>query len=168
MNSLPEIALIMEKMIERNKGELHDIEHFTHVWTYARTIGILEWLDELSQYILEVSAITHDIACPLCRIRYGSSAAKYQEVEGLTMVQDFLNELDMPEDIISRIKYIVGHHHTYSFIDGTDFQILVEADYIVNAMEKQYPEDNIRQFREKVMKTESGKRILASVFDLRC
>ena len=47
MNSLPEIALIMEKMIERNKGELHDIEHFTHVWTYARTIGILECLDEL-------------------------------------------------------------------------------------------------------------------------
>ena len=168
MNSLPEIALIMEKMIERDKGELHDIEHFTHVWTYARTIGILECLDELSQYILEVSAITHDIACPLCRIKYGSTAAKYQETEGFMMVADFLKELDMPEEIISRIKYLVGHHHTYSLIDGTDFQILVEADYIVNTMEKQYPEENIRRFMESVMKTRTGKKVLGSVFDLPC
>ena len=59
------ISQIMEKMIVFSEGNIHDIDHFVRVWTYAKTIGELEGLDANTQYILEVSAITHDIACPL-------------------------------------------------------------------------------------------------------
>lgn len=61
------ISEIMEKMIAFSKGNIHDINHFMCVWTYAKTIGELENLDQETQYILEVAAITHDIACPFCR-----------------------------------------------------------------------------------------------------
>ena len=56
------IAQIMEKMIAFSEGNIHDITHLSCVWTYAKTIGELEGLDAETQFILEVAAITHDIA----------------------------------------------------------------------------------------------------------
>ena len=58
------IAQIMEKMIAFSEGNIHDITHLSCVWTYAKTIGELEGVDAETQFILEVAAITHDIACP--------------------------------------------------------------------------------------------------------
>ena len=77
------IAQIMEKMIAFSEGNIHDITHLSCVWTYAKTIGELEGLDADTQFILEVAAITHDIACPLCRKKYGNTNGKYQEQEGV-------------------------------------------------------------------------------------
>ena len=67
------IAQIMEKMIAFSEGNIHDITHLSCVWTYAKTIGELEGLDADTQFVLEVAAITHDIACPLCRKKYGNT-----------------------------------------------------------------------------------------------
>ena len=69
------IAEILKKMITFSNGNIHDIDHLIKVWTYAKTIGELEGLDPETQFVLEVAAITHDIACPLCReksFRYGN------------------------------------------------------------------------------------------------
>ena len=76
------IAQIMEKMIAFSEGNIHDITHLSCMWTYAKTIGELEGLDADTQFILEVAAITHDIACPLCRKKYGNTNGKYQEQGG--------------------------------------------------------------------------------------
>ena len=65
-----------------------------------------------------------------------------------------LNELDAGK--IDRIAYLVGHHHTFTGIDGLDCQILIEADYIANASENGYSQGNIRNFMAKIMKTDSG------------
>ncbi|WP_242840102.1 hypothetical protein [Oribacterium sp. FC2011] len=61
------IAEILSNMIAYSNGNIHDIDHLIRVWTYAKTIGELECIDKDTQFILEVAAITHDIACPLCR-----------------------------------------------------------------------------------------------------
>lgn len=71
------IAQIMQKMIGISDGNIHDIDHFIRVWTFAKTIGELEKLDEETQYILEVAAVTYDIACPLCREKYGNTNGKH-------------------------------------------------------------------------------------------
>lgn len=34
--------------------------------------------------------------------------------------------------VAERVSYLVGHHHTYDHIDGMDYQILVEVDFLVN------------------------------------
>ena len=160
------ISEIMEKMIAFSKGNIHDINHFMCVWTYAKTIGELENLDQETQYILEVAAITHDIACPFCREKYGNTNGKYQEKEGMPIVKEFLADTGMSEAQIERVAYLVGHHHTLKDIEGIDYQILIEADYIVNAYESEYRKENIENFIEKVMKTDSGKRITREVFCL--
>ena len=73
------IAEMMQEMIAYSEGNIHDIDHFIRVWTYAKTIGEMEGLDEKTQFVLEAAAITHDIACPLCREKYGNTNGKHQE-----------------------------------------------------------------------------------------
>lgn len=159
-------AILMKKMIAFSGGNLHDLTHLIQVWTYAKTIGELEHLDEETQYILEAAAITHDIACPLCREKYGSADGKRQEEEGPKLVRDFLRDTDMTAAQIDRVSFLVGHHHTLNPIEGPDHQILIEADYIVNAAEKGYSKQNIERFIHENMKTANGKAIAKSVFCL--
>ena len=106
------IAEIMARMIDFSEGNIHDIDHLIRVWTYAKTIGELEGLDADTQYILEVAAITHDIACPLCREKYGNTNGKHQETEGAVMVRDFLRDTGLTERQVERVAFLVGliHH----------------------------------------------------------
>ena len=160
------VSQVMEKMIAFSDGNIHDIDHLIRVWTYAKTIGDLEGLDADTQYVLEVAAITHDIACPLCRRKYGNTNGKHQEEEGARMVRAFLSDCGMSTGQVNRVAYLVGHHHTFRGIDGIDYQILIEADYIANAAENGYSKENVTNFINKIMKTESGKRIARAVFCL--
>lgn len=160
------IAEIMKKMIEYSEGNLHDINHFIKVWSYARTIGELEGLDRQTQFILEVAAITHDIACPLCRKKYGNTNGKYQEKEGMILVTDFLKDTGMSEEQIERVAYLVGHHHTVLDIKGWDYQILIEADYIVNADESKYTLPNIKEFTNNISKSATGISLLKQIYGI--
>ena len=157
------ISQIMEKMIAFSNGNLHDMNHLMCVWTYAKTIGELEGLDPETQFVLEVAAITHDIACPLCREKYGNANGKYQEIEGAPLVTEFLSDTGMTTEQISRVAYLVGHHHTLTDIKGMDYQILIEADYIVNASENGYSKENVENFVEKIVKTQSGRELTRAV-----
>ena len=80
------------------------------------------------------------------------------------LVREFLSDSGMTDVQISRVSFLVGHHHTFTDVDNADYQILVEADYIANASENGYSEENIRSFMQKMMKTQSGKKLLQSVF----
>ena len=151
-------------MIRFSKGSLHDINHLIAVWTYAKTIGELEKLDPETQFILEVAAITHDIACPVIRDEAGHTDHKLQETMGAPMVREFLADTGMAAEQIERVSYLVGHHHTVDAIDGPDYQILIEADFIVNACEKGWGGEKMKHLQNTVMKTAVGKRIAGAVF----
>ena len=160
------VSQILEKMISFSEGNIHDMDHLIRVWSYAKTIGELECLPAETQFILEVAAITHDIACPLCREKYGSTNGKLQEKEGAGMVKEFLSDSGMSETQIERVSYLVGHHHTFSDIHGMDHQVLIEADYIANASENGYGRKSIEHFTDRIAKTEAGKRLIKEVFRL--
>ena len=158
------VSSATEKMIAFSNGNIHDIDHFIKVWAYAKTIGELEHLDAETQYILELAAITHDIACPLCREKYGSTNGKYQEAEGAPRVRGFFQNTDLTAAQIDRIAYLVGHHHTFTDVNGMDYQILLEADYIVNAAENRYSKEKIEHFISETAKTEHGIKLIREVF----
>ena len=160
------IAQIMEKMIDFSAGNRHDIAHFVRVWADAKTIGELEGLDPRTQFILETAALTHDIACPLCRKKYGHADGKLQEIEGDPLVRSFLAGAGLDESILNRVAFLVGHHHTLSGIDSPDWQILVEADAIVNASENGLSAEQVLALMDRTMKTASGKRLCREIFAL--
>lgn len=158
------ISRILVKMIDYSAGNRKDINHLMKVHSHARIIGKGEGLSEELQKITEIAAIVHDIACPLCRIKYGNTNGKYQEAEGPALTESFLADTGLTREEIARIAYLVGHHHTYEGVDGLDYQILLEADYLVNADESGYSRENILHMRDTVFQTKTGTALLESIY----
>ena len=162
------IATAIEKMIDFYKGNVHDIDHFLKVWAFAKTIGEAEGLDSETQELLEITAVVHDIACPLCREKYGNASGKHQEEESAPLVDAFLGELSVGTLDVERIKWLVTHHHTYTNVSGMDYQILLEADYLVNASEGGYSKEAIENFCKEIFRTATGIRLLKSIYLGKC
>ncbi|WNV57127.1 phosphohydrolase [Oscillospiraceae bacterium NTUH-002-81] len=158
------ISRILVKMIDYSAGNRKDINHLMKVHSYARIIGKGEGLSEELQKITEIAAIVHDIACPLCRNKYGNTNGKYQEAEGPALTESFLADTGLTREEIARIAYLVGHHHTYEGVEGLDYQILLEADYLVNADESGYSRENILHMRDTVFQTKTGTALLESIY----
>ena len=47
-----------------------------------------------------------------------------------------------------------------------DHQILLEADYLVNADESSYPKEALYQAKDALFVTESGRKLLTSIYQL--
>ncbi len=166
INYQKSIMEIYEAMLKYYSGDPMRIQHFTKVHAYARIIAVEENLSEKDLYIIEVTALVHDIGIKKAEEKYHSSMGKYQELEGPAEVLKLLDNFKLCADIKDRIAYIVGHHHSYDCIDGIDFQILVEADFLVNIYEDKIQDKAVYSVREKIFKTSSGIRLLNTMYNL--
>lgn len=158
------VASAIEKMIAFYQGNLHDINHFLKVWAFAKTIGEQEGLDDQTQLTLELAAVVHDIACPLCRQKYGSTNGKYQELESPPLIEQFFAGLPVERQRVERISWLAAHHHTYTNVEGLDYQILLEADFLVNADENGVSRPAIESMRQSVFRTAAGIRLLDGMY----
>lgn len=148
------------------EGDVKRIQHFTKVYSYAALIGRLEGLNETEQFTLETAAIVHDIGIKNAEKKYGACNGKLQEKEGPPVAEKMLKSLGFDEEIISRVCFLVGNHHTYKNIDGIDFQILAEADLIVNFCEENTDKISIKNALESVFKTPGGISLCKAIFKL--
>lgn len=159
-----DISEVIVKMVGISAGNLHDIDHFLKVYAYARTIAEREGLSAEERRRAEIAAVIHDIACPLCREKYGNTEGKRQETEGAVLARDFLKDTDLPAETVERVVFLVGHHHTPQEVDGMDYQVLLEADFLVNAGESGYSKASIRHALERIFRTETGKKLLQEIY----
>lgn len=157
---------IMKRMIDISEGNLHDIAHFIKVHSFARLIGRCEGISDEKQFLVEASALIHDIACPLCREKYGHTAGRLQEKESAALIKSFFKVNDISPEKLERLVYIVSHHHSPEKVDDIDFQILIEADFLVNADEGDYTPESIRQTGESFFRTNTGKHLLKTIYQL--
>lgn len=93
------VAEVVKKMVEYSKGDLHDINHFMKVYAYAKTIAEGENLSPEQQKLVEVTAVVHDISCPLCRVKYGNANGKHQEEESAALIEEFFRRFRSAERI---------------------------------------------------------------------
>ena len=133
--SRKQLEELCECMIEYNEGDPKRIQHFIKVHSFAAMIGQKENLDETTQFILEATAYTHDIGIEPAEEKYGRCDGKLQEQEGPIVAQKMLSEVGIENYMIERICYLIGNHHTYDHVEGMDYQILIEADFLVNMLE---------------------------------
>ena len=152
------------EMIRFYQGDPKHIQHFVKVHSFSRLIGQAEGLDEEQMYILEAAALVHDIGIKIGMEKYARSDGKTQEQEGPAAAREMMTRLGFRENVIKRVEYLVGHHHTYKDIDGLDYQVLVEADFLVNYFEDGLGKEHIRKSAEKIFKTETGKKIVKEMF----
>ena len=142
-----------------------NIHHLMAVHGYSRLIAQMENVDGHTLMITELAAYLHDIGVKVSKEKYGNSQPKHQEAEGPAIARNLLASLGLSAEDVERICFIIAHHHTYKAIDGIDFQILVEADYIVNLMEGYCKCESIPEMKENVFKTETGKYLLEQMFE---
>lgn len=153
-------------MIELYKGDAKRIQHFCKVHSYAKLIAETENVDGRTLFIIETAALTHDIGIHTCEKKYGNCGGKLQEKEGPAIAEELLAKLGFEDDISERVQYLIAHHHTYNNIDAIDYQILVEADFLVNIMEDSLTKEAALRAYNKIFKTECGKKICREMFGL--
>ena len=152
---------VIHEMILFDRGDARRIQHFLKVYQFAALIGKLEGLSPEQQEILEIAAILHDIGIIPSEKKYGISNGKLQEQEGPAYARELLNRIGgYGQEFIDRVCFLIAHHHTYEGIDGLDWQILLEADFLVNSFEKNMTEEAIKKFRASVFRTRSGIALL--------
>ena len=64
------------------------------------------------------------------------------------------------------LTHDIGIHHTYNNIDGIDYQILVEADFLVNICDDNLTKEAALKAYNCIFKTECGKKICREMFRL--
>lgn len=158
------LDLLAAKMIEYYTGDPNRIQHFLKVHSLARLIGVRENLPEQELNILEAAALTHDIGIKKAEELYGRCDGPLQERLGSAIARDMLSQLGFGDDVINRVCYLIAHHHTYSNIDGADYQILVEADFLVNLYEGSSPKDAIQSVYDNIFRTQAGKELCRLMF----
>ena len=157
-------STIINEMIRYYAKDPRRVNHFLKVFSFAKSIGELETLNQETQDILEVAAIMHDIGIKVSEEKYNSSAGNYQEIEGPPVARDMLSKFKFDEKFIDRVCYLIGHHHTYSKIDGIDYQILIEADFLVNIYEDEIKIPQIESIKSKYFKTKAGTEFLTNLY----
>lgn len=158
------ISEVMNAMIVYFEGDVPRINHFIKVYGFAKSIAELENIDKKTQEILEIAALTHDIGIKISEKKYNSSGGNYQQIEGPAEAKMLLERLNIETETVERVCWLIAHHHTYTDIKGFDYQILVEADFLVNAFEDKMSEDSLQKVRDRIFRTDAGKRFLDNMY----
>jgi CRISPR/Cas system-associated endonuclease Cas3-HD len=137
------------------------IDHALKVLEAAEIIMNGEKVDAKVREVVTITALLHDVGIKAAEQKYNSSAGPYQEIEGPPVARKIMAQRGAPQEIMERVAYIVGSHHTASKNDGLDFQIIWEADLMVNI-----EEDGLYKSPEKLpaiisknFKTLTGQRL---------
>jgi len=152
-------------MIAYYAGDVRRISHFLKVYGFAKAIGEMEGLDKSTQEIVEIAALTHDIGIKNSEKKYNSSAGNYQQIEGPPEAKKLLAELSIESSVIDRVCWLIAHHHTYTDIKDIDYQILVEADFLVNADEDNMSPETILKIKNKIFRTSTGNKFINALFE---
>lgn len=158
---------LYKKMITYYAGDPNRIQHFIKVHSFARLIAQNENLSDEQLLILEAAAYVHDIGIKPAEQKHGNCSGRLQEQYGPPEAEAMLKTCGFSEKQIMRVSYLVGHHHTYTNIDGIDYQILIESDFLVNLYEDNCKEDVILHTYQEIFKTETGKSICRTMFGIK-
>lgn len=160
------IQNILNEMIKYDTGDVPRIQHFIKVYSFAHMLGEFEGMSGEALQILDIASILHDIGIHPAEKKYGNCLGKYQEELGPAEAKKLLAQYNLKDEIVDRVCFLIGHHHTYERVDGLDYQILLEADFLVNSFEDNLKKEAVITFRDKVFKTKTGIATLNTMFDI--
>lgn len=125
--------VVIAKMKDTFGSDTRRISHALEVLKYALMLCEAEFPNDPGlKKVVELAAILHDIGIKRAEELYNSAAPVYQHREGPPIARKMLEDAGYGEKMVGRVCHIIGNHHLKSSIDGTDFQLLWEADLLVN------------------------------------
>jgi hypothetical protein len=154
------IALEMKKYFGADFKRIH---HAMKVAKYAEQILKSEGGNPL---VVMGSAYLHDIGIHEAEKKYRSPAGHYQEMEGPIIAKEILEGLEVQKELIEEICDIIGHHHSPREEERLDFQILYEADWLVNIEEEGISKNRkkVEELIRKIFRTVTGKQLAEKLY----
>lgn len=123
----------IELMKEYFNNEERFVNHAMQVTAFAEAIVQGEGIEHsFLQQVVTLAGIFHDVGIPAALAKHGTGAGPFQEREGEPIARELMTKLAIRPDILERVCFIVAHHHTREAVDGPDFQVIWEADALVN------------------------------------
>lgn len=151
------VSILERKMIEYNAPDMKRINHALKVTAFSSVIAAGEKLSKNDKLLLLCSAALHDIGIHKAEKLYNSSSGQLQEKLGPEIASQMIMGLGFTKSERERICFLIGHHHTYTIKNDLLLQILIEADFIVNIDEGDFPEGtSYEMIKEKNFKTKTG------------
>ena len=139
------------------------IDHALAVLGYANHIRSVEGGDPL---VIQAAAVLHDIGIQEAERKYGSSAGRYQEMEGPSIAERVLRRRGVDEERIAHVCRIVANHHSAKDIDTLEFRVLWDADWLVNWPEM-FPDESGAEGKarvQRIFKTNTGRETAWRLF----
>jgi HD superfamily phosphodiesterase len=154
------IALEMKKYFGT---DFKRTNHAVKVARYAEQILMKEGGNPL---VVMGAAYLHDIGIHEAERKYGSSSGHYQEKEGPPIAKEILERLGIRKEMIDEICDIIGHHHSPREEETLNFQVLYEADWLVNIEEEGISKDRKKVDRliDRAFRTVAGKQLAEKLF----
>ena len=117
--------LLYKAMLQHFSGDPRRCQHLIKVASLAKELALLEGADATLVDLVEAAGFVHDCGIVAGEAKYGKGhcTGKIQEQEGPAIAQRILSKLGYSAKDVERICYLVGHHHTYTDIDGLDYQM---------------------------------------------
>lgn len=139
------------------------INHALRVLAYVEKILENEPGD---REIVEAAAILHDIGIHVAERKYGSTAGKYQQIEGPPIAENILRRIGFPEEKIAEVLEIIAHHHTPGVVNTNNFKIVYDADWLVNLGDEHDISDKSRVevLINRVFLTETGRKLASEIY----
>lgn len=152
------ISSEMKRYFGPNMKDMKRINHALKVAQYAEEILKIEGGHPL---IVLGAAYLHDIGIKEAEEKYGNGSAEDQEKMGPDIARDILNRLNVQRGIVNEICDMIGHHHHPRKKETLNFQILYEADWLVNMEEDGLSKDpeKIKEIIGKNFKTVTGRKM---------
>lgn len=134
------------------------IQHALDVTGHAEAMGKEQ--KDGDMMVIMAAALLHDIGIKNAELKYNSSSAKYQHIEGPPVAEEILAGLKAPQELIDEVCDIIGHHHSPRAEETVNFKVLYDADLIVNTAELYRERAHTQQQLEKIVSssfmTEAG------------
>lgn len=113
--------------------DFRSITHALEVLKYAERITENE--EGWDYEVLVASALLHDIGIKRSEELLGYNNGKTREEYGPPVAEELLKSIGFPPEKITRVREIVGNHHSPSRYSYVELKILKETDRIVNKSE---------------------------------
>jgi putative nucleotidyltransferase with HDIG domain len=159
--------LLKERMsLEMKKYFGKDFKRVNHAFKVARYAEQILKMEGGNPMVVLGSAYLHDVGIREAERKYGSTSCHCQEQEGAVIAREILERLDVQKEVTEEICDIIGHHHHPRDEERLNFQILYEADWLVNMEEDGIPKDRekLKEIIDKLFRTVTGKQLAEKLF----
>ncbi len=139
------------------------IAHALAVFQHAKALVRKEGGDPR---VVLAAAVLHDIGIHEAERRHGSTAGRYQEIEGPPIARKIMEDIGLDAETVEHACRIVGSHHTGRDIDTIEFRILWDSDWLVN-LPDEYPDadrNGLEGLVERLFKTDAGREKARRLF----